>query len=605
MRLSQLRIKNFRSLKDSGDIRIESLQAFVGENNAGKSNILSAIEVFLTSGAGGVSADDYNDSIQPIVITATFSDLTAAERRPPLRKYLLGDKLILEKQISLVPDKKNAAKKKPEAEYHGYIALPRDWWLSADGVLKEKGDRPKWKEIAEEHGLIDFVRDVKGSVNRQSYDAGTTKYMELHPEIEFVEPAPGETQALGLQPVLLDSLPSFHLLPAITNYSDEIDKRATSTNFRRLMSDLSERILKADPRYHEITSSIKRLTNLLNAPRDGEIRPDADARLVVLESVEDRIRDLIAKLMPMVARVHLDVLVDDVPDVFSRGVSVRIDDGKDTDVLYKGHGMQRCVVFALLQALVMNQRGQLVPQGDAQGAVAEVKTIILGIEEPELYMHPQIQRAIFSVLKEFAHLDQVLYVTHEPAFVDLANYHEIAVVRKSSVEIGSKVTQCEKGVLGDPEERKGFQFFNSFGVEQNELFFARNIVLVEGNEDVIGVLATGRHLGLFKEFPEEIGFSIVTAGNKEEMPKFMKVLNAFKIPYVVLHELDGEPHKPINITIQTLLAGNRSVELPNCLEESVGHVGHFGKVYDAKQFFRNPEVVKRDFQDAVRNLFTN
>ena len=111
MRLSQLRIKNFRSLKDSGDIRIESLQAFVGENNAGKSNILSAIEVFLTSGAGGVSADDYNDSIQPIVITATFSDLTAAERRPPLRKYLLGDKLILEKQISLVPDKKNAAKK--------------------------------------------------------------------------------------------------------------------------------------------------------------------------------------------------------------------------------------------------------------------------------------------------------------------------------------------------------------------------------------------------------------------------------------------------------------------------------------------------------------
>jgi len=603
MRLSQLRIKNFRSFKDSGDIRIEPLQSFVGENNAGKSNVLAAIEVFLTSGTGGVSADDYNDANQPIIITATFSDLSAAERRPPLRKYLLGDKLILEKQIALVPDKKNPAKKKPEAEYHGYIALPRDWWLSADGVLKEKGDRPKWKEIAEEHGFIDLVRDAKGFVNRPSYEAGTTKYLELHPEVEFVEPVPGETQALGLQPVLLDALPSFHLLPAITDYSDEIDKRATSTSFRRLMSDLSERILKADPRYQEITASIKRLTNLLNAPREGEIRPDADARLAVLESVEGRIRDLIAKLMPMVAKVHLDVLVDEVPEVFSRGVSVRIDDGKDTDVLYKGHGMQRCVVFALLQALVMNQRGQLVPQGEAQGGPAKISTIILGIEEPELYIHPQIQRAIFSVLKEFAHLDQVLYVTHEPAFVDLANYHEIAVVRKPSVQSGSKVTQCEKGVLGDPEERKGFQFFNSFGVQQNEMFFARNVVLVEGDQDLIAVLAIGRHLGLFKEFPEEIGYSIVKAGNKEEMPKFMKVLAAFGIPFVVLHELDGDPHRAINTTIKGLLGGNRSVELPQRLEEAAGHAGHFGKDYVAMQFFRNPAVVKQEFKDVVTNIF--
>lgn len=603
MRLSQLRIGNFRSFKDSGEIRIEPLQSLVGENNAGKSNVLAAIEVFLTSGTGGVSADDYNDANEPIVITATFSDLTAAERRPPLRKYLLGDKLILEKQIALVPDRKNPAKKKPEAEYHGYIALPRDWWLSAEGVLKEKGDRPKWKEIAEEHGFIDLVRDAKGSVNRQSYEAGMTRYLELHPEVGFVEPAPGDTQALGLQPVLLDAMPSFHLLPAITDYSDEIDKRSTSTNFRRLMSDLSERILQADPRYQEITASIKRLTNLLNAPREGEVRPDTDARLAVLESVEGRIRDLIAKLMPMVAKVHLDVLVDEVPEVFSRGVSVRIDDGKDTDVLYKGHGMQRCVVFALLQALVMNQRGQLMPQGDAQGGPAEVRTIILGIEEPELYIHPQIQRAIFSVLKEFARLDQVLYVTHEPAFVDLANYYEIAVVRKAAVQSGSKVTQCEKGVLGDPEERKGFQFFNSFGVQQNELFFARNVVLVEGDEDVIAVLATGRHLGLFKEFPEEIGYSIVTAGNKEEMPKFMKVLAAFGIPFVVLHELDGDPNRPINATIKRLLNGNRSVELPQRLEEAAGHVGHFGKVYDAKQFFRNPVAVKQEFKDAVTRIF--
>lgn len=39
------------------------------------------------------------------------------------------------------------------------------------------------------------------------------------------------------------------------------------------------------------------------------------------------------------------------------------------------------------------------------------------------------------------------------------------------------------------------------------------------------------------------------------------------------------------------------------LEEAAGHVGHFGRVYDAKQFFRNPAAVKQEFKDAVATLF--
>lgn len=48
--------------------------------------------------------------------------------------------------------------------------------------------------------------------------------------------------------------------------------------------------------------------------------------------------------------------------------------------------------------------------------------------------------------------------------------------------------------------------------------------------------------------------------------------------------------------------GGRSVELPQRLEEAAGHVGHFGKVYDATQFFRNPAPVKQEFKDAVARL---
>jgi CRISPR-associated exonuclease Cas4 len=606
MRLVELRIDNFRSVRDSEKIRVEPVQAFVGENNAGKSNILRALGAFLTAGTGGVAEEDWNDRSRPIVITATFGDLLAVERKPPLRKYVLGDRLILEKHIEMVQDNKNPEKMKVEAEYHGYLATPRDWWLSMEGIETEKGARPNWRQIAEEHGLLAYVADAGGAVTRKSYESGVHRYLEVHPEVEYLEPELGRTQALGLIPVLLDALPSFHLLPAITDYSEEVDKRATTTNFRRLMADLADRILQTDPRFQEARSALKRLTCLLNAPRQGEARDETEARLTVLTTIEDKIRGLISKMMPSAAGVRLDVTVDEVRDVFSRGVSVWVDDGTDTEVLRKGHGMQRCVVFAFLQALVMNQRGQLLPgQGDQQAAQNEepVKRIILAIEEPELYIHPQLKRTVYSVLKEFAGTDQVLYSTHDPAFVDVTAYDRVGVVRKISTAVGTKVTQCEEGVLGDTEERKGFQFLNSFGVEQNEMFFAREVILVEGEHDKIGIMAVGRHLGLFKEFPEERGYTVVVAGNKNEIPKFMKVLNAFDIPYVVLHELDGNPDSDNNQKIRDALGGNRSVELPLRMEDAAGHAGHFHDTFTAKSFFARPEVVGQEFKDAVTHLF--
>ncbi len=50
MRLISFQVKNYRSVVDSGEIRIEPLQALVGQNNSGKSNLLYALQVFLTAG---------------------------------------------------------------------------------------------------------------------------------------------------------------------------------------------------------------------------------------------------------------------------------------------------------------------------------------------------------------------------------------------------------------------------------------------------------------------------------------------------------------------------------------------------------------------------
>lgn len=118
MRLSSISVRNFRSIKAAEKIRLEALQAFVGENNCGKSNLLRAVECFLSSGAGGVEPSDFNDQSQPASIECEFAGLSAAERKK-LRPYLLGgDRVVLRKELKILLDAA-CGKATVKAEYHG------------------------------------------------------------------------------------------------------------------------------------------------------------------------------------------------------------------------------------------------------------------------------------------------------------------------------------------------------------------------------------------------------------------------------------------------------------------------------------------------------
>ncbi len=600
MKLSNLHVMNFRSIVDSGDITIESFQVLVGENNVGKSNLLRAIEIFLTPGKVGLDKNCFFCTSEPIVITATFIDLSTQERKD-LRKYLLGNKLIVEKRISC--EELSDGKLAISAEYHGYESNPTDWWLSTKKVNQEKGSRPDWKQIAEDQGILRYMQDENGRVNKATYEKGLRKLLEERDDIQYDDPEPGKTQALGLQAFLVSRLPEFYLLPAVTDYSSEINRRSTSTIFRRLMGVLADRILRTDPRYTEVESAIQRLVELLNPADALSGESSKQRRLGTLENVEKVLLEKVARLMPTVQSIQLEVVIDDVKDFFSRGVALRIDDGVPTDVLSKGHGLQRCVVFGLLQALIANTKGTLLDTGSLD--VSEAKTIILAIEEPELYIHPQMQRMVYRVLREFSETDQVIFSTHSLSFVDVGEYHCIGVVRKASVVNGTRIHQCGEGVLGTPEEKKGFQFVNSFDLEKNMLFFAKHTILVEGKQDAIALVATGRKLHLFNEFPEEIGFSIVTTDSKEEMPKYQKLLNAFDLPFTIWLELDGNDESDTrNRVILDNVNDNKCVRIPTTLEDVLGHTGHFGSTFKAKKFFEKEDNINDALEEMAKDLFT-
>lgn len=599
MRLSRLRVQNLRSIADSGEFEVQPLFGMVGENNCGKSNLLRAIEVLLSAGAGRVAKGDFKDLSAPIVIKGSFDSLTETEKKR-WKSYLVEGRLILEKRISISLDDR-AGREKPAAEFHGYRAEPVPTHLSMKKIADVYGERPKWVEIVKRAELPDYFL-MDGKCTKIDFIKGLERYLAEN-DVEYDPPDLSATQALGLQSNVVASLPSVYLLSAITDYSDEIDRRSSTSTFRRLMGDLSERILLRDPRFIELQGALGTIRGLLNRV-EAEGAPQ---RIDALSLVENRIAELLRRVMPSVQGVALAVEVQSLADLFSSGVSLSVDDGVKTDVLAKGHGLQRCIVFTLLQTLILNARNQLIPC--AAPAVPSERPIILLVEEPELYLHPQLGKLFFDAMREFSKTDQVIYSTHSPLFVDAYDSQQVAIVSKPTVAEGTKVKTCDTTAFAGLTERKVFQVFARLNPTLNELFFARNVLLVEGPEDLIAVTSVLQKIGMINQRVEEIEWSVIPCGGKQSIPFFQRVLNAFGIPYSILHDADIEDGMPEekrqgmlreNEGIKSL-AGVRPVHMyPINLERSLGRADHFRDQYDAHCFFLNPNNITAEVEAIVK-----
>lgn len=601
MRISRLAVQNLRSIADSGEFDVHPIFGMVGENNSGKSNLLRAVDVLVSAGAGRLARDDFKDPSAPIVIKGTFDSLTESEKRR-WKSYLVEGRLILEKHVVIATDERTG-KDKVSAEFHGYRAEPTATHLSLKKIAEQYGDRPRWIEIVKSAGLPDYFL-ADGKCTKADFTKGLERYLAEN-EVEYDPPDLSATQALGLQSNVVASLPSVYLLPAITDYSDEIDRRSSTSTFRRLMGDLSERILQRDPRFVELQRALETIRGLLNRVDAS----DVPQRIESLGVVENKIAELLRRVMPSVKGVSLAVEVQNLADLFSAGVSLAVDDGVKTDVLAKGHGLQRCIVFTLLHTLILNERNQLVSDGTP---VPIERPIILLIEEPELYIHPQLGKLFFDVMRQFSKTDQVIYSTHSPLFVDAYESEQVALVSKPTVEEGTKVRTCDRTAFDGLTERKVFQGLAKLNPAINELFFARRVLLVEGPEDLIAVTAVLQKLGRVTQRVEEIEWSVIPCGGKQSIPFFQRVLNAFGIPYSVLHDSDiedGMADDKRNTTIKEnetikTLAGDRPVHVyPIKLERSLGRAEHFRDQYDAHCYFLEPSNISSEVERIVGEVF--
>ena len=96
----------------------------------------------------------------------------------------------------------------------------------------------------------------------------------------------------------------------------------------------------------------------------------------------------------------------------------------------------------------------------------------------------------------------------------------------------------------DPESKKRlkkvFRYLSLFDLSRSELFFSKKVILVEGDtEKFIIPFWCSKMMDLDKKFDlYGNNICVVNCGGKTNIHIFMRVLNKFFIPYIVIHDVD-------------------------------------------------------------------
>lgn len=179
-----------------------------------------------------------------------------------------------------------------------------------------------------------------------------------------------------------------------------------------------------------------------------------------------------------------------------------------------GEGLQNAIVLAILQAFEETKR----------------KGAIILLEEPEMFLHPQMQRSLYKTLREIGKTNQVIYTTHSPHFVSVPEYDQVLLVRKPPTGTTAKASTLPANA------KRREKMVKELDPERNELFFARRLLLVEGDTEKLAFPVYAQRLGL--DLDRE-GATIVEVGGKRNLMEFAQIAISFEIPTGIVYDEDS------------------------------------------------------------------
>lgn len=529
MRITNIKIQNYRGIEHC-NFQCSKFTCIIGENNAGKSTILSALNIFL-SGAK-LSNSDFYDIEKNVEIELEMEEIEESdvlrltnEHAEKIREVIYDKKLTLLRRYK---------KDESPAWLHKKLMPKDDRFNITDDELK--GKRGKDLESYLSSKLPEFSERFTSVDSQKKARAICEEIIKDLPIEQFVlKETPLVT---GIDNSIRALLPEPIFIAAVKDFKDEVKPK--ESNFAKLLVILIS-LIQDTPALTDIVNSFDGLYKLLNREyrEDGSILDDRDSHL---KNVESKMHLFLKEIFPN-AKVELQIDKPELKQIFANS-QILVDDGIKSSIETKGDGLKRALVFAILRTYIEISKEQKNQEKNIDSLGENIKPkpqpYLFLFEEPELYLHPSAQKILFEALERLSfEKNQVIVTTHSPTFLSpTATSKGIGTFVKVKKEYPANKKPLGKVITVNVEEMTLKNAFQMICYENNAVaFFAKKVLLVEGDCDLIYIKELAKKLDESWNF-DYANIPIVKMNGKSNIKRYKEFFEKFEIEVFALFDSD-------------------------------------------------------------------
>ena len=404
MRLISASIDNFRCFEDEVTLAFDNLTTLVGKNDAGKSAVLEALEIFFNNDTVKIEQGDscVHTANDRVTITCEFSDLPDTLSLDAGAVTTLSSEYLLTKSGTLKIRKVyDCSKAKPTVEVF-VVAL-----------------HPTVKQV---NGLLDLKeRELQGIVKERGLDV----------------PLKGNP---GMRKAIWDSEQELWL--AETQIPVTKPKEDSKRIWEQLEGYLPVfALFQSDRRSQDSDGEVQNPMRAAVAAAIAEVQSEIEQ---IQQTIEDKAKAIaenthkaLKAIDPTLANELTPQFTSPTPSKWVGLFSVTMTTDHGIPLNKRGSGVRRLVLVSFFKA-----------EAERLLAATNRRNIIYAIEEPETAQHPNNQKVLIQAFKELTTEPgcQVLLTTHSPGF---ASELPVDGIRFITSGTGKPVVKAGVDVFGE------------------------------------------------------------------------------------------------------------------------------------------------------------
>lgn len=570
MYLSSLKIKGFRKLENV-EVKFSPNSTFlIGINNAGKSSILAALDLFLSNKDKTEDENFYKqsneaDPVDIIELEGEFRDIN-----PDLIKNPEWKGFNLRRIFSDESDGKKCYRISYKKIFERGSKCKFSMLQKPFNLKSHYGSAKTWQDLIDkglDRYLIEEIPDdqLKNKYSLRQYSEIVDNLDELY-EIQNSEPEWVENPG-GFSANVISKLPKVIYIKPDDNIEEYDNKRGALVE---ILNEIFNSIKDSSDAYKNAFDALKKLESEFNITNSSS----------PIRSMVDELNGTINGIFPgssIAANINLSC-----ENILHPQYDIELGSNINTKVEYQGSGQIRSAVLALLQ--YKEKRDKNIKRTN--------RDLIIAFEEPELYLHPNAAYMMREVIYSLSENNQIVCSTHSPYMIDLSKDKD-QILNKLMIDDASKVKIIPFNILEKytsliENDKSYLKMLLKVDSDFARLFFAKNILIVEGDTEIIVLSQILSLLEIEKRNKIMADWVILKARGKPVIISIINYLIALGINkknIKVMHDADlnNDEAKKFNQPIKEALDFDENLfPLKNCIEDELGYsVSQNDKPYKA------------------------